>query len=201
MLCEGANVNNKGLSLEPCGTFPRPGAGTGQAGEEGWRCARQPRWQPRPLLTRPERGMWVGGGAGHPNQTHPGHPHTNRPSIRPKTPNHPLSSYSSLPLNCIESNSSSLASLCEGWNCKLLGKLIRAMMGLQTMSTALAHLFQMASLQCEVRKLNYRLWIPPSVSVETKACVQWSDFSSGNSLTVSIYGIVIVHQFVSRDQV
>ena len=87
--------------------------------EEGWRCARQPRWQPRPLLTRPELGMWVGGGAGHPNQTHPGHPHTNRPSIRPKTPNHPLSSYSSLPLGYIESNSSScgispLASLCEG---------------------------------------------------------------------------------------
>ena len=119
MLCEGANVNNKGLSLEPCGTFPRPGAGTGQAGEEGWRCARQPRWQPRPLLTRPELGMWVGGGAGHPNQTHPGHPHTNRPSIRPKTPNHPLSSYSSLPLGYIESNSSScgispLASLWKG---------------------------------------------------------------------------------------
>ena len=39
----------------------------------------------------------------------------------------------------------------EGWNCKILEKLIRALMGLQPMSTA------MASLQCEVRKLNYRL--------------------------------------------
>ena len=152
--------------------FPSTWGRTGQAGEEGWRCARQPRWQPRPLLTRPELGMWVGGGAGHPNQTHPGHPHTNRPSIRPKTPNHPLSSYSSLPLGYIESNSSScgispLASLWKGEIANYRRNWLGQWWG-----------YSQCPLQWQTLNSLYTCFSSNwNCSVGTKACVQWSDFS------------------------